>query len=205
MDNKKAVEASDTRRRGETLEDALLTAAREELAEVGYNRLSMKGVAERAKTSRSVLSRRWNSRVEMVLSVMRMNGSLFTDAPADTGSLREDMLALLRQFIKRFHEIGADVVLGIMTDCLSGAAAPFDLQENMMAANLAHTKIIVERAVKRDEAHDNIPDHVLAVPMELLRAKLLIGGEPDGDAFLYQIVDDVFMPLVGKTKISKLK
>jgi len=185
-----------TRRRGEALEDALLTAATDELAAVGYQRLSFKGVAARAGTSRSVLNRRWNSRIEMVLSVLRTKGSIFATEPADTGSLREDLLALLRNYVKRFKEISPDVMLGIISDGLSGNAPSFDLQKNMEEADLAHTRIIIERAVARGQARSGLPDHVVAVPIELLRSRLLISGEPATETYLEQITDDVFLPLV---------
>ena len=188
--------ASPTRRRGDALEDALIAAATAELAEVGYQRLSFKGVAERAGTSRSVLNRRWSSRIEMVLSVLRARGSIFATEPADTGALRSDMLAFLRNYVQRSEEISPDVMIGIIGDGLSGAAPSSDLQKNMEAADLAHTRIIIERAARRGEARPDVPDHVLAVPIELLRARLLISGEPAGKAYLEQIVDDVFLPLV---------
>jgi len=186
----------DSRRRGEALEDALLTAARDELHEVGYSRLSMKRVAERAQTSRSVLSRRWDNRVEMVLSVLRMEGSLFEGDPQDTGSLRGDMLDLMQRYVQRYRGIGTDVLMGIITDCLSGTAASFDLPKNMQQADLAHTCIIVQRAIDRGEALPNISDFVMALPLELLRAALLIGGEPAQQPFLEQILDEAFLPLV---------
>ncbi|MCL2655624.1 MAG: TetR/AcrR family transcriptional regulator C-terminal ligand-binding domain-containing protein [Coriobacteriia bacterium] len=193
----RAAHARETRRRGEALEDALIAAAAEELAEVGYQRLSFKGVAARAGTSRSVLNRRWSSRIEMVLSVLRAKGSIFADEPADTGSLRGDMLALLRDYVRRSEEISPDVMIGIIGDGLAGdGASSFDLQKNMGRADLAHTRIIVQRAAQRGQARTGAADHVLAVPIELLRARLLISGEPASQTYLEQIVDDIFLPLV---------
>ncbi|MCL2869490.1 TetR/AcrR family transcriptional regulator C-terminal ligand-binding domain-containing protein [Candidatus Saccharibacteria bacterium] len=194
----KARAIRETRRRGEVLEDALLQAASEELMTVGYSHLSFKGVAARAHTSRSVLARRWDNRVEMVLAILRKNGSVFADKPADTGSLRGDMLVLLQRYAQRLDDIGIDVALGIMNDCLSGAAASFDLQENMRAANLTHTKIIIARAVKRGEAHANIPESVLALPIELVRAQLMISGKSVDTAYLAELLDNIFLPLAIK-------
>jgi len=188
--------APSTRRRGQDLEDALLAAATDELAEVGYQRLSFKGVAARAETSRSVLARRWSSRVEMALSVLRAKGSIFAEEPADTGTLRGDLLLLLRGYVKRFEEISPDVMIGIISDSLSGDAASFDMQKNMGEADLAHTRVIVERAVTRGEARPGLPDHVLAVPIELLRARLLISGEPASETYLEHLTDDIFLPLI---------
>jgi len=185
-----------SRRRGETLEDALLTAAKEELAAAGYSRLSMKGVAKRAKSSRSVLSRRWASRVEMVLSVIRMDGSILTGDPPDSGSLREDTLALLGNFIERFHNIGKDVLLGIINDCLSAEAPAFDLTGRMHEASLSRMKTIIRRAQDRGEAKPDIPEHILALPIDLIRASLFFGADSVNRELLLKITDDIFLPLV---------
>ena len=189
---------ANSRRRGEALEDALLLAAKEELAAVGYTRLSMKGVAKRAKSSRSVLSRRWDSRVEMVLSVMRMDGSILSDDPPDTGSLREDTLVILRNFVERFHKIGKDVLLGILNDCLSGEVPAFDLPGKMHEASLSQMKTIIQRAKDRGEARPDIPEQILALPIDLTRTALLFDTGSVSGNFLTKLVDDIFLQLVSK-------
>ena len=47
------------RRRGDVLEAALLDSAWEEIVEKGYDRFTIESVAERARTSRDVIYRRW--------------------------------------------------------------------------------------------------------------------------------------------------
>ena len=58
------------RRRGEELESALLDAAWEELAAVGFASLTMESVAARAKTGVAVLYRRWPNKDELVLAAI---------------------------------------------------------------------------------------------------------------------------------------
>jgi len=189
-----------SRRRGEALEDALLLAAKEELAAVGYNRLSMKGVAKRAKSSRSVLSRRWGSRAEMVLSVLRMDGSILSEEPPDTGSLREDTLVILRNFEERLHKIGKDAFLGIINDCLTGEVPAFDLPGEMHEVSLSLMKTIIERAKERGEARPDIPEHVLALPIDLIRTALIFGAGSVSEDFLAKVVDDIFLQLVSNSR-----
>ena len=50
------------RRRGAALEEAVLRAAIDELLAVGYARLTMDRVAERAGTNKNAIYRRWPSR-----------------------------------------------------------------------------------------------------------------------------------------------
>src|ERR1700722_20923204 len=75
-----------TRRRGATLEHALLDAAWEELQESGYAKLTMERVAERAGTSRAVIYRRWRNRSELVIAALRHHQPVLTGRILDTRS-----------------------------------------------------------------------------------------------------------------------
>src|ERR1700735_4357265 len=103
-----------TRRRGATLEHALLDAAWEELQESGYAKLTMERVADRAGTSRAVIYRRWRNRPELVIAAMRHRQPVLSGAIPDTGTLRGDTLAVLRRASGRITEIGADTVIGML-------------------------------------------------------------------------------------------
>ena len=79
------------------LEEALLDAAWAELTECGYDELTIDAVAVRAGTSRAVLYRRWPGKQELVhAALVYQVGKDIVVAP-DTGTLRGDVLALLRQ------------------------------------------------------------------------------------------------------------
>src|SRR5215467_12573472 len=72
-------------------EQEILTAALEVLADVGYDRLTMDAVAQRAKASKATLYRRWNSKATLVVEALaRTKGVPVTP---DTGALRSDLLA----------------------------------------------------------------------------------------------------------------
>src|ERR1700722_11909093 len=86
-----------TRRRGATLERALLDAAWEELQESGYARLTMERGADRAGTSRAVIYRRWRNRAELVIAALRHHQPVLTGSILDTGSLRGAGLAIPRR------------------------------------------------------------------------------------------------------------
>src|SRR5271170_5206146 len=85
------------RRRGEELEAALLEAAWAELVEVGFPKLTMESVAARAKTGVAVLYRRWSDKDDLVVAAIRHYGETHPVEIPDTGTLRGDMLELLRR------------------------------------------------------------------------------------------------------------
>ena len=86
--------AGPTRRRGAELEQAILRAAVEELAEAGYAGLTMDRVARRAGTNKNAIYRRWPNRAALGLAAYRRLVVADQELP-DTGELRGDVLELL--------------------------------------------------------------------------------------------------------------
>ena len=64
------IEVVRSRRRGDKLEHALYAAALAELADVGYGRLTMEGIAARARTGKAALYRRWPTKHALVLDAL---------------------------------------------------------------------------------------------------------------------------------------
>src|ERR1700727_1883396 len=120
-----------TRRRGATLEHALLDAAWEELQESGYAKLTMERVADRAGTSRAVIYRRWRNRVELAIAAMRYRQPVLSGAIPDTGTLRGDVLAILRRASARITAIGPNTVIGMLSDLLSNDEAFNEILEQL--------------------------------------------------------------------------
>src|ERR1700733_5974010 len=89
--------AAPQRRRGPALEEALLDATWAELTERGYDDFTIDAVAVRAGTSRAVLYRRWPNKQELVLATVAHEAAKDVGGAPDTGSLRGDVIALLRQ------------------------------------------------------------------------------------------------------------
>ena len=69
-------------------EHEILEACVEELLEVGYDRLTMDGVAQRARAGKATLYRRWNSKLSLVIDALKHTKGV-PEVP-DTGSLRGD-------------------------------------------------------------------------------------------------------------------
>ena len=179
-----------SRRRGAALEQALLEAAWDELHAVGYADLTMDGVAARAGTSKAVLYRRWPNRVQLVLAAMRQHGGSIAGRPPDTGSLRRDVLAVLRHMRDRFAQIGPDTVQGIIAEL-------DDLPRDALEITPDVVTTILERAAERGEARpDRITRRIASVPGDLLRHEMLTTRTAPPDRILAEIVDEVFLPLV---------
>jgi AcrR family transcriptional regulator len=82
-----------SRRRGEALERALYEATLDELADVGYGRLTMEGIAARAQTAKAALYRRWASKHDLVHAALLYAVPPLAD-PRPGRSARENLLAV---------------------------------------------------------------------------------------------------------------
>jgi AcrR family transcriptional regulator len=183
------------RRRGDLLEGALLDAAWEELQAVGYQALSMEAVAVRAGTSKAVLYRRWRNRAELVLAAMRRRRPMLSGPTPDTGSLRDDVLALLRRAYAGIAEIGQETMFGLL-DELSGDPDGLAYLHAQQAGAEAMEAILRAAAARGEVRLDRIPPRVASLPTDLARHELLFRRTAVPGDVLAAIVDDVFMPLV---------
>jgi AcrR family transcriptional regulator len=188
-----------TRRRGSALEEALLDAAWDELREAGYAGLTMEGVAQRAGTSRPVLARRWPTRPQLVIAALRRHRPMLSGEIPDTGSLRGDVLAVLRRISARFAELGPGTFYGLLSDYVADPALLPDLQAQVLQTTGNEVMAgILKRAAERGEARDDIPPRVATLPIDLLRHELLRSFSPANEHAMTEIVDQVFLPLVSR-------
>lgn len=186
-----------TRRRGAQLETALLDAAWAELTAMGYSAFTMEGVATRAKTSRAVLYRRWPNRPELAGAAIRHQTKLAaTDVP-DTGTLRDDVLALLRHASGRVAEV-AGVFSFLIADYFNETGMPAAvLRERALAGEPTAMQIVLDRAVARGEIEaDRLSPRIASLPLDLVRHDVIMNRSPVPDKTLVEIVDRIFLPLV---------
>lgn len=185
-----------TRRRGAALEDALLDAAWAELQAAYYTGLTMEAVADRAGTSRAVLYRRWRNRPELVLAVIRRHRPLLSGEIPDTGTLRGDVLALLRRMSSRLAEIGPETVYGLLGDYLGDAGMFARSRDQLLSISAEVMETILKRAADRGEARAGVENRIATLPTALFRNELFLARTPPSEGTLVEIVDDVFLPLV---------
>jgi AcrR family transcriptional regulator len=198
---KAPAEPTRRRRRGPQLEAALLDAAWEELAEVGYARLTMESVAARAQTGIAVLYRRWANKDELVLAAIENYGRVHPVELPDTGTLRGDLIAVLTSFSKA----RAGFIAIAATSAFSGLLAdtgltPVQVREKLIGEQPSRRDAIYERAHERGEIDlDRIPEDVLSMPVDLVRHDLLMNLKPLKRARIEAIVDDLFLPLAARS------
>lgn len=185
-----------TRRRGAALEGAILDAGWDQLAAEGYARFTFEAVADRAKTGKAVLYRRWPDKEALLLAVIAHRYLGPPREVPDTGSLRGDVLALLRSADRLGENIAAlfSTILGAYFE--ETKTPPAQLRARLLGERALAMPRIVDQAVRRGELTTDLPPRVVSLPVDLLRheAVMHLGRVPDET--LVDIVDTVFLPLV---------
>jgi AcrR family transcriptional regulator len=184
------------RRRGHALDLAILKATIAEIEISGYAGLSMERVAERARASKASLYRRWPSKVELVMDAIY--GLLPDPAEAaDTGSLRGDLLALLRSAAEMLAGPGGTAIRGLISDALRDPQLADRLRSYTRGRSVAAMNEIVRRATDRRElGPGTITTRQLEAGLWVMRFHFLINGSPISDEVIVEIVDEVVLPLL---------
>ncbi len=192
------ISAGQTRRRGAALEEAILTAAADELAESGYAALTMDRVARRAGTNKNAIYRRWPDRLTLGIAAYRRLST--TIQPPDTGNLRDDALELLRRANRHWSSPLGAILRELLAAAGSAQNLTAQLPEQSTDAMTAMWLIVLGRAVARGEASpESLHPRVATVAIVLLRNEFVTRGVPTApDDVLVEIIDEVYLPLVRK-------
>jgi AcrR family transcriptional regulator len=184
------------RRRGAALESAILEAVLAELSEEGYARLSVERVAERAGASKASLYRRWPSKVELVMDAVY---HVFPNAasPPDTGSLRGDLVAMMRAVAAQLAGPAGQAMGGVLSDALGDPDKARQVRSYARGNSQASMREIARRAVARGEIDpDAVTERRLETGHALLRYHFITRGVPIPDGIIEEIADEVMIPLL---------
>jgi AcrR family transcriptional regulator len=182
------------RPRDDSREQAILDAALEAVAEVGYERLTIDGVAARAHASKATIYRRWPGKAELVVDAFKRRVAEPVTIP-DAGSLRAELLDTMRLVCSHIGGLDGNLLCGLAGSCQGDPelAACF---KQMIAEKDSPLAPVISRAVARGEltagADPALVDEV-APAVAMMRA---LQGEPLDDAFARHLVDDICLPLL---------
>jgi AcrR family transcriptional regulator len=185
------------RRRGPALEAALLDAAWAEVTETGYDAFTIDAVAARAGTSRAVLYRRWPGKQELVHAAIVHAVGRDPVIPPDTGSLRGDVIAMLRQANQRRVRLAAHLLTRLGDFYRATGTTLDDLATVTQGGRNSLMDDMIQRAIARGEIlPGQISDRIARLPGDLFRYELMWTLQPLSEEAIEEIVDTIFLPLV---------
>ena len=132
-------------------DQAILDATLGILLEQGYRGVSIEGVAARAGVGRPTIYRRWPSKPAVVVAALVQSDRLALPAP-DTGSLRNDLIAVQRHQIERMNSPDARrVTAGLIADLADDPELADTYVSQFLAPRRATVWEVLSRGVDRGE------------------------------------------------------
>jgi AcrR family transcriptional regulator len=135
--------------RGPRLVAKVLETTLAELARIGYEKLSIEQVAERAQVNKVTIYRHWPTKRELAKAALRRVAAERA-LPVDTGSVRDDLLALLRS-IKELADSPTRRALLHVIFAGSEGDEIVQLAKSITQENDEQVRVIYSRAVERGQ------------------------------------------------------
>jgi AcrR family transcriptional regulator len=139
------------RKRSEESRLAILAAAAELTAEVGYAGLTVEGIAARSGAGKQTIYRWWTSKADVLLDALTSKADLYIPVP-DEGNFRDD----LRKFLSATFELGSrDQVADVLRALMAEAQIDREFGERFREGFLQHRRaalgVVVSRAAERGD------------------------------------------------------
>jgi AcrR family transcriptional regulator len=180
-----------SRRRGEALEHALYEATLDELAEVGYGRLTMEGIAARAQTGKAALYRRWASKHDLVHAALLYAVPPLAD-PRPGRSARENLLAVFTAHRDVLAGKTAFPGLVIMGQLIHEPELRAIFADAIVAPRVRIIESILNAAVQDGEVDpDKLTPLTVRVGPALINQHFMTTGAPPSKRELGLVVDTV--------------
>lgn len=180
------------RRRGAALEEAILAAAWEELAERGWGGFGIEGVSRRCGTAKAVVYRRWRNRTELAQDALARAAASPYGPHRPSGHLRTDLLDFLRDMAHFLGGPFGEAVRGIMYEGDPSGRSSVLLGPIV----IGRVGQIMEDALERGEL-DAAPSPAAAnLGHAVAMSEFLHVGRPPSEAAIVVLVDELWLPVL---------
>jgi AcrR family transcriptional regulator len=179
------------RPRSEKARQAILAAAAELLLARGLSAVSMDAVAQQAGVSKATIYRWWPTKETLALDALYTEWAGARPSPRDTGSLRGDLLSLLRPWARLASSRPyGRVIAALITEAQTDPVFAAEYRERFVEPRRDQARAIFRRAIERGE----IPaDTKIEVALDILYGpfyhRLLHGHAPLNERFVRDVID----------------
>ncbi|HEX2313151.1 MAG TPA: TetR/AcrR family transcriptional regulator [Thermomonospora sp.] len=155
-------------RRSQSSRRAILTAAAELCAELGYGQVTIEAIAARAGASKKTIYRWWPSKGAVILELIDETAAV-TAAHPDTGDLVTDLRTQLTAVIDLLTPSRTSPVAGLIAEALTDPDLARDLRDRLIKPRIAKFR---ERMRAAQDAGQLSPEADLDVALDLLYGPL---------------------------------
>src|SRR5437868_4160473 len=191
------------RPRSETARNGMRGATAELLLAEGLEAVTMDEVAEHAGVSKATIYRWWPTKESLALEALLEEWDTSSPTPRDTGSLRGDLLALIRPWIRRLRARPyGRVIAALITEAQTDPAFGKVYRARFLERRRDPARVLFGRAIERAE----IPAGTdVEIALDLIFGpiyhRLLHGHAPLTDGFAQAAVDSALAGFVaGRTR-----
>jgi AcrR family transcriptional regulator len=146
------------RKRSEQTRLAILTAAYELTTEVGYQDLTVEGIAARARAGKQTVYRWWPTKADVLLEALALKADLKVST-ADQGSFETELEAFLRDSAALMAFPG---VVPVLRSLMAEAQRDSDFRRRFQDGFLFKRRAALETIVERAAARGDKPAHLTA-------------------------------------------
>ncbi|MBS1787720.1 MAG: TetR/AcrR family transcriptional regulator [Acidobacteria bacterium] len=175
----------------------ILKAARELVEEVGFDSLTIEGIAARAGVGKTTIYRRWPNKANIVLDAF-FEDLVPSVSFSDTGNVREDMRRHLKKFVKELNgPLGCKISMLLANGQFDEEMADaFRLQ--WIEPRRDEARQVIERGIERGEIHQKVdPDLLIDALYGPIYFRLLAGHAPLTPSFAESLTELVMSGLDG--------
>jgi AcrR family transcriptional regulator len=178
------------RPRSQEADRAILAATLELLTERGVAAVSIEEIAARAGVGKATIYRRWPSKGLLALDAFVTSFREQQPLP-DTGTLRGDLVAALRAWVRAVTETAMGPMLtGLIAEAQHDPELRAAWRDRVLEPLRSQRRIMLERAMARGEIPPSVDQEVV---LDLLfgsaQNRLLLGHLPMSEEFIREVVD----------------
>jgi AcrR family transcriptional regulator len=176
-------------------ESEILDAALVLLAQVGYDRMTMDGIAAEAKAGKATLYRRWSTKASLVVDAILRTKEALQVPEVDTGSLREDLVQMACSHGGLVDARSTRVMAGLITALHHDPDFAAEFRSRVLAPKIEATRAVFERARARGEITADLDlDLVSPALAGIILHRSFVLGLPADEKTVAQVVDQIILP-----------
>lgn len=185
------------RKRDDTLDARIIEAAIDILEDAGFDSMTMDMVAGRAKAGKATVYRRWASKAELVRDalVWMSTSSVNLDELPDTGTLRGDLLGVMKPYSLEYSQRKLRVLAGLGSFFSEHRKLAEDVNEQIFRPWTGVNRQLMQRALERGEITNEASIEMacqVIVSMTLYRTVTL--NKPFDKDVYSDLLDNLLLP-----------